>query len=189
VAFGLYDQDTSAPLTGQAPTFLRYVGPDGSERAAPPITELGGGLYGFTFSLEDEGVGFSYIISAPGTSTATLFGTVEGLDGEPPKAEVISPPEGTELGPTTPLVVKVTDNSMVLRRVLVALSFEENGVTELVHDGTSFLGYYALESTRRLVSGGYEYVVLRYGGWPSPKRGTPRVSLTLFGFDTAGLEL
>jgi hypothetical protein len=52
VIFPIFDATTKAPLAGQAPTFAYYRDETGVALAQPAITELGGGFYKFTPTLQ-----------------------------------------------------------------------------------------------------------------------------------------
>lgn len=60
--------------------------------------------------------------------------------------------------------------------------FPATGVTELVHDGDAFRGFYAATSSRTMIGGGFRFTVLRSGGWP----GAPTIQA--FAIDHAGNE-
>ncbi len=77
ISFMIYDV-SNVPLTGVTvgPSdlrFLKYVDRDGSPRAAPTITEIGGGSYGFTPTAADEAVGVCYLIDCTSASSVRRF--------------------------------------------------------------------------------------------------------------------
>ncbi len=114
-----------------------------------------------------------------------------GGDTTKPVVTIISPAPGDELGPSVPIVFTVTDNSGLFRRILPAIRFEGPGAgnTELVHDGDEFLGGYVLQSDRQPITQGFQYTVLRDGGWPISF--IPRdveTILRVFAIDRAGNE-
>jgi hypothetical protein len=75
----------------------------------------------------------------------------------------------------------VTDDSGAFRRVIVCAVLD--GVTEVVHDGSTFLGNYAGGScSRAAISGGFRFVVLRDGGWPASP------TIRVFAIDQQGNE-
>src|SRR4051794_2374772 len=52
VVFAIFDATTKAPKTGVTPTFVWYTDEAGGSLTAPAITEIGGGLYKFTPTLQ-----------------------------------------------------------------------------------------------------------------------------------------
>jgi phage-related protein len=77
VAFALYD-DAGAPLTTATPTFAVYKGYDGSNPTPPTISNLGGGLYGFTPAAGDVALDVAYLITATGANPSSLSGSLDG---------------------------------------------------------------------------------------------------------------
>lgn len=61
VIVAFYDVN-GAPLTGLTPTFTAYKTLAGVNAAAPAVTELGLGLYGFTPSATDNSTGIAFIL-------------------------------------------------------------------------------------------------------------------------------
>jgi hypothetical protein len=78
-------------------------------------------------------------------------------------------------------VFTVTDD-VALRFVGVLVSFVgEDTPPEEVHDHNDFTSFYqGPTNTRVVIPGGYQYTLLRDGGWPSPPR------LKVFAVDAAG---
>lgn len=106
-----------------------------------------------------RGIDSGYSVESEEHAVATLAG-----------APVIAnqlPAPGTAIARTTQVRFDVTDDSGVFRRVIVHAKFEKTGVVEVVHDGDSFVGFYAAASSRVGISLGYRYTVLRSGGWPA----------------------
>jgi hypothetical protein len=56
VIFPIFDGGTKVPLTGQTPTFLFYSDENGNPLTPPAITEIGGGFYKFTPTLQPNHV-------------------------------------------------------------------------------------------------------------------------------------
>jgi hypothetical protein len=103
------------------------------------------------------------------------------VDATSPTIGSIVPAPGTAIASTDPLQFDVTDNSGAFRRILIAVVLA--GVTELAHDGNSFLGNYAGGAcSRTAISGGFRFVVLRDGGWPSSP------TIRVFAVDQSGNE-
>lgn len=121
---------------------------------------------------DDEGSGSaSYVRSPPATPADTTS----------PIVGSVVPAPGTPIASTDPLQLDVTDDSGAFRRILIAVVL--GGVTELAHDGSSFLGNYAGGScSRTAISGGFRFVILRDGGWPSSP------SIRIFAIDLSGNE-
>jgi hypothetical protein len=61
--FQLYDgASPPAPLTTATPGFGKYVDRSGASRTAPSVTHLGGGIYSFTPSDDDEATGVAFLL-------------------------------------------------------------------------------------------------------------------------------
>lgn len=105
----------------------------------------------------------------------------ETADTAKPVVDDFSPPlPSTGIGATTPVFFSITDDSADFRRVLVLI--EQDGVTELVHDGDAFVAPYAVLSSRSVIANGFRYRVRRTGGWQSD------VTLRVFAIDKSGNE-
>jgi len=87
-------------------------------------------------------------------------------DTTDPVLAIVSPAQGTTVAKSTPFVLDVTDNSGAFRRVIL-IAVYASGIHEVVHDGDSFVGHYALTSSRQFVVNGWRYTVLRRDGWPN----------------------
>ncbi len=113
----------------------------------------------------------SYVRSPPATAADTT---------EPTVGSVVPAP-GTPIATTDPLQFDVTDDSGAFRRILVVVNLA--GTQELAHDGNNFLGNYAGGScSRTAISGGFRFVILRDGGWPSSP------TIRVFAIDQSGNE-
>lgn len=75
VVFAVYD-GSGAPLTGAAFGLDLYVDRAGNDRTPPAIDELGGGLYAFTPSDDDEALGVAYKTEDTGGAPAYFSGAV-----------------------------------------------------------------------------------------------------------------
>lgn len=102
-------------------------------------------------------------------------------DDTPPEVTIISPSVGSTITPTTPLVLRVTDETE-LGRVLLYAKYRGKDAAEVIHDGGDYLPPYA-HSSRSEVPGGWQYTLRRTGGWP----GSP--SLYVRAVDRAGNEV
>ena len=96
--------------------------------------------------------------------TKTVFAPTPDI--EAPTIVNFDPPLGTILQATEAVSFDVLDNSGAFARIIVGVRFTD-GVEEIIHDGDSFTGFYALQSSRTVVSTGFRYSVLRQGGWPT----------------------
>jgi hypothetical protein len=103
------------------------------------------------------------------------------LDTTAPVVDNFVPALGTPITSHQPIQFDVTDNSGQFRRVIVHAVFAD-GVTEVVHDGDQFRGYYLTDSSRVLIAGGLRYTALRAGGWPSAP------TFNIFAIDASGNE-
>lgn len=84
----------------------------------------------------------------------------------PPEVTNVVPAAGTPITPTDEVRFDVTDDSGAFALLLVTV--DQRGVQEVVHDGVSFVGYYAELSTRELLTEGFRYRMRRSGGWTAP---------------------
>lgn len=84
-----------------------------------------------------------------------------------PTVTNITPAPGSVRSANDAIQFDVTDDSGAFRRIFVTCAFALSGVTEAVHDGTSFVGLYAAGSSRQAIALGYRYTVVRAGGWTS----------------------
>jgi len=144
------------------------------------------------------------VLSAPLTSysaasllrTSPMRPVSQGYEVLIPKPVVVEPPEdvtapvvgnfvpgsGTAISKTTPIAFDVTDDSGQFRRIFVMAFFAATGACEVIHDGDAFRGFYAANSSRRLIAGGFRYTVARTGGWPAAP------SIQTFAMDATGNE-
>lgn len=83
-------------------------------------------------------------------------------DVTPPVVTVVSPAPPGPVGRNDAVRLRVTD-SISLKRAWLFVTM--NGEQYVVHNGYSFRPAYATGSTRTPIEGGYEFVVLRTGGW------------------------
>ncbi len=74
IAFAIQD-DSGAPVLGAAPAFSVYCDADGAPAAHPSIEELGGGLYGFSASLDGVRNGRAFLV-ATGHNPAFIAGSL-----------------------------------------------------------------------------------------------------------------
>lgn len=102
----------------------------------------------------------------PALITGGLGASGGGGGGAPPAVAVVSPASGSSIGPTSVLVVDVTDAGG-LRRVVLSVTFSGLASAELVHDGDGFAPLYAPASARVDIAGGYRFSLTRSGGWPA----------------------
>ena len=139
------------------------------------MTDLAGTLIGggaiFDASAE---------VVVPGTVLLPPQPAAAPVDVTPPVVANQSPAPGTAIAADNPITFEVTDDSGAFARVIVSVTIA--GVTEVVHDGTQFRGYYSSSSSRSMISGGWSYTVLRTGGWPSAP------TFEVFAIDSSGNE-
>ena len=121
-------------------------------------------------------------------ATRGFFGSGSS-DPNPPEIVIVSPLNGATIGPSTHLVFRMTDD-VGIRRALPAIKFTNPDNTfhyEIIHDGEEFTSDYS--GTRTAITGGWEYDVVRKGGWTatiSHTGGNP--ALVPFMTDTGGNE-
>ncbi|HVW29228.1 MAG TPA: hypothetical protein VHC69_27870 [Polyangiaceae bacterium] len=107
---------------------------------------------------------------------------VPPVDDTLPVVGNFEPAPGTPIARMAPVSFDVTDDSGELRLIFIVAFFPSTGVTEVVHDGASFRGFYSARSSRMMIAGGFRYVVLRSGGWPAAP------TIQTFALDRAGNE-
>jgi len=90
------------------------------------------------------------------------LGTI--ADTTSPVVTLISPVAGTAVLSTDAVTIRVTDETSLSR---VIISVQQGTNRELAHDETGYVGMYA-SSTKAAVSGGFDFVVRRTGGWTYP---------------------
>lgn len=88
-------------------------------------------------------------------------------DTTAPVVANVTPAANTEIEADTPVQFDVTDDSGEFHSLFVVASFPATGDQEVIHDGTTFAPRYVASSVRTVISGGFQYTVLRTGGWPN----------------------
>lgn len=143
---------------------------------------VGQGKYDLVLSATHLGVLGSLVISVVG-GVGSAMGLVQvvDIDRSPPTIQNFSPAVGTPIQPDSTISFDVTDNSG-LRKVLIAVSFNNVIGVEVAYDGTIFRPPYASGSSRTTISGGSRYAIKRDGGWPAAP------TFEVFAIDTAGNE-
>jgi len=181
VAFG-----SGAPMTPVNDSIYSVAATPISGGYRYTVGKVGGWLRAFTVFVFTHDQGFV----ESGIDPALAFGTVDygvapsyPLDVATPTVSILSPVPETAITSTTPIVFDVLDDSGTFRRVLVAIYEPTLGVTRLVHDGDSFLGGFALWSSRSMIAGGFRYTVISDSGWTSSP------TLRVFAIDRAGREV
>jgi hypothetical protein len=117
--------------------------------------------------------------------SATTTGDTPGVYG--PVVKNASPAPNQTISRTQPVTFRVTDEPGPgapegFRRILVAIYFPRTGVAEVAHDGDSWTAYYAATSYRTALDDGWQYSILRTGGWPSSP------TFKVFAIDAEGNE-
>lgn len=124
------------------------------------------------------------IYSAATTAELLLYGAPSiAAPTTAPTISNVTPTPNTTISRTQVVGCDVTDadGASDFRRVILAIELP-NGAKEIVHDGTAFCPPYATSSTRSSITNGYQYSLMRDGGWPA------RFSLTVYAIDTTGNE-
>lgn len=84
---------------------------------------------------------------------------------EAPTITGFSPSVGSQITSAQPISFNVVDDG-VLRRVIITVKFPNHLIQEVIHDGDGFgLSYMNGTNVRTVIPGGYNYVILRDGGW------------------------
>lgn len=123
-------------------------------------------------------IGRSYLVAIPTPPPPPPDPT----DATPPVVGNYSPAPGTPIAKTTSISFDVTDETGGFRRVFVVAFYPATGISELIHDGDGFRGFYSSTSARRAIAGGFRYTVLRAGGWSAAP------TIQTFAIDLAGNE-
>lgn len=141
------------------------------------VTDLyPGTTYYFRVKARDPAGGLSTDGGIEVSATTPI--PVAGAAGSPVVTNQNPAPE-TEITPKQAISFDVTDTSTI-RRVIVTAS---NGTTEeVVHDGENFVAPYAGPSVQTVISGGYNYKILRVGGW------SVAPTIRVYAFDLEGNE-
>lgn len=100
-----------------------------------------------------------------------------------PTITIVSPAEGSLLSRATPIVFTVVAAaSVALRRVVVSVLRGGDIIEELIHDGISFTAPYTGGSNvRSSITDGYQFTVLRIGGWRGSSITLRVVAVDVFG--------
>lgn len=89
-----------------------------------------------------------------------------GTSPSTPSVVIVSPVSPNPLLQDTPIVFTVTDPNQ-LRRVFVYIVLAERAPFEVVHDGLRWGGSFTNGVNSRVsITNGYQYTILRDGGWP-----------------------
>lgn len=117
-------------------------------------------------TLERYKLGGFVPLGASGDSTAPVIGNFD-------------PPVGTPLARSQLVTFDVTDETLLVRCVVIV---ELAGEVYVVHDGDRFCGSFTNYSSRSAISGGFHYSVRPNGGWTHAPR------FEVLAFDTGGNE-
>lgn len=170
VVWGAFDED-GLPLAGLTPTWtsLRLVS-DGTAYAQPAITALGNGLYKTNW-ISDH---VSGAIDLGATSYPRYYHyDSESPGSTPPSGDsngtvTVSPPVTTVLSRNSEIVLQVNADPSVnlFRRVVISATYGGSDIEELIHTGISFTPQYTGGvNSRQVTASGYQYTLLRLGGW------------------------
>jgi hypothetical protein len=101
----------------------------------------------------------------------------------PPEVSNVSPSVGSQITPTTPISIDITDEPAgEFRRAVLHAAYSGLDWWEVIHNGDAFAPNYATGSSRTAITNGYRYSLLRRGGWPGSPTFTP------IAIDTSGAE-
>lgn len=111
------------------------------------------------------------------------------VDNVAPVISIISPTAGSTLSSSSAAIaIRVKDYGVenadngILKRAFLYATFSDGTHAELVHDGTSFSATYSASSTRTPITGGFDFSIVRTGGW----RTNP--TITAYGIDAFANE-
>lgn len=151
ISFVLFREDTGALLTTATPTFVEYANLQGQSMPPfPPITNLGGGRYGFTPSQEQYNQGIVYLVSC-GTNAAPQW--VSGaVGGEHVAFALYNPDTGLLLGGAQPVFLQYEASE--------GAALMPPSITEL------FTGVYCFLPTGEALDGRCRYLIHTPGATP-----------------------
>jgi hypothetical protein len=114
------------------------------------------------------------VVSRIAGDALTSGGRRSLTDDVAPIVTVISPAAGTTLSSsTTAISVRVKDwgpgsaSAGLLKRAIIYATFSDGTADEMVFNGTSFSSKYSAGSTATVISGGYDFSLVRAMGWRS----------------------
>ena len=86
----------------------------------------------------------------------------------------VSPTAGSKIGKDEAVILTVTDTDDNITLAYLVASLDINEPAEVVHDNVSFRPKYnTITTSRSVIANGFQYSVLREGGWPA----TPTFSM------------
>lgn len=92
-------------------------------------------------------------------------------DSTAPEFFQVSPSIGILIEQNTSVILRATDDSSSIDQALISVNLDITQPDELVFDGTNFSKLYNKSSVIS-ISNGYEWTIIRNGGWPSQPRFT-----------------
>ncbi len=99
-------------------------------------------------------------------SRITAIGIAEPVVPSAPVISNVTPAAASAIAPTDILGFDITDPEGFTRILLVA-DFPTLGIREVIHDGLSFsANYNGFGNSRTVITNGFQYRLLRKGGWP-----------------------
>lgn len=189
-AFGTYTLQgaPAAPGVG-SPNFLQYVDQAAVSQAQPTILNPMLGLYFFIPSGPDISGGRSFVIRSDSNGVLQpkeYEGTVGnvgggGGGGSPPVVLNLDPALATSVSNQQPISfeLQVAGLGTTFQRVVILVSFPNQGLYEVAHDGDAFSQPYPAElgNSRVDLSSGaeshFKFTLLRREGWPVSPRIIP----------------
>jgi len=117
------------------------------------------------FASYSEGSVASRSPTATPGATFNITTTGGGGDTTPPVITIVTPTPGQPITRQTVITVDVTD-TIAMRRVILYAVFSKPNAWEVIYDGESFgPAYSGPNNTVTTITGGWEFRVLRDGGW------------------------
>jgi hypothetical protein len=120
----------------------------------------------FNFSEANEFFEYVYLVwtqvGSPDSGTmsnGSWSGGTSGIEVE------YTPSPGVPVTVFTPIGIQVTDSGAVLSRVVITVKFPGGAAPEVIYDSEEFSPLYAPNSTVAPIADGFQFVVLRTGGW------------------------
>ncbi len=149
------------------------------DAAGPPVNAYNNAMLVYTFA----GLGEVYSILAktdaafPFTAAtvlcavgpvwlASLNTPLVNTAGVGPSLSWVSPTPGTVIRHNDPLIVQITTVPGGSFAGLVLIVEYPSGIWETIHDNTGFSGQYSAGSARAGITNGYQFTIVREGGWP-----------------------
>lgn len=96
-----------------------------------------------------------------------FYWEIPAVDVTAPTVSNVTPASGSELAADDSVTFDVTDDSGAFYSVSVFVRFAADETWEVVYYSGGFTPRYQRDSSKATISGGYRFVIKRWGDWPS----------------------